>query len=307
MQRLINSFISRHVSLLIFSGIPIGLLSGKFASISSTHLSIILFFELFIACFKIKVEDASSIRITAALRFLLLRYFGLAIALYYLGTLVSPTLAIALLLLSLLPTGVTSPGFAGLFGANVLLVLSFVIVSSLSAPLYLPFVLEFLAGSSVQIERGKMLFTILVLVVGPTIVHLPFRRIPRIHSFMVEFNPMLIIPLVWLTTLVPISRYRDEILSSPVTSLSYILGYVLLYALYLGFGYLLGRTENSANQKSYLLASCIHNVTLGVVLSFLYLPSEVSRQVVFANVSLILVISLLRGALSRLVPQSSNS
>ncbi len=294
MLKYLNTLISNNITPIILSGILIGLTSNYFGGFSNTFISTILFLELFIACFKINIRDAHDIKVKSAIIFLVFRYFFLSIAFYYIGSLVSPYLGITLLLITLLPTGVSSPGFASLFESNVVLVLSLVIVSSLLSPFYIPYFLEILVGSTVTIDSSQMLFTIFVIVIIPTLIHIPLRKVEKINNFIIEYNPLLLMPLVWIATLVPISRYRNEILNDITYSIFIIGAFLFLYLIFILFGALFSKDQNTKSKKSYMVASCINNITLGVVIAFLYLPKEVCSLMVFANISLLIMISPLK-------------
>ena len=289
----LNKLTSEYVSLIILSGILIGFLSDIFGKIGNTTLAVILFLELFLACFTIKVDDLKAIKLKTVSLFFVLRFIAFAILLYYLALPFSAYLAATLLLLTLLPAGVSSPGFASLFKANVALTLAIVLVSSLLAPLYIPFIIKHIAGNNISINALEMLLTILLIVVLPIIVHLPFRKSKTIHNFMVEFNPLLLMPLVWITIVVPISRFRNQIFESLSYSILGIIGFLVLYGLYVVFGILVAKKYSATCQRSYATASCIHNITLGVVVSLIYLPNQVSSLVILANIALLILISFL--------------
>ncbi len=296
----LNTWMSDHVSLVIFSGIIAGLMSGRFASIPNTALAAILFLELFIACFKIRFEDFTPKRILPLGVFLIARYAVLPIALFFVGNLFSPTIALTFLFLALLPAGVSSPGFAGLFGANVATTILIVLVSSVLAPLYLPFLLHSVAGQSIVFDSQRMLMTIAAIVVLPIILHLPFRRSPKISGMFVDYNTLLLLPLVWVTIAVPISRYRLDILSAPLYTLGIAAVFWCFYYLLLCVGLFYSRSQPSDYRKALGIASGIHNITLGVVLSLMYLPREVSALVVLTNISMVFMVGTLKTVLRRL-------
>lgn len=294
----LNSLCSKYVSLIVLLGVITGLSFELFGKITDFSLSVILFIELFIACFKINPVDFVSIRVIPSLAFVICRYIILSCMLFYLGSLFSATWALALLLLTLLPAGVSSPGFAGIFEANVALAISFTLVSSALSPFYLPFALEFLAGANVKIDSTQMLLVVFLLVVVPTVLHVPFRRLKVLTRFMQDQNALLLMPLVWVTIAIPVSRFRDLIISNMKQSLLLIIAFVGLYCFYVFFAYMFARKQNWKNIKTFAISSCVHNVTLGVVLSFLYLPESVSVLIVFANIGLSIVIGLLKGVLN---------
>lgn len=295
-----NNLISKHVSLVVFSGILTGLCTDMFGKVSQPALSWILFIELFIACFKIRKEDIKEIEPKTALVFILSRYLILPACSFYLGTLISAEAGIAMLLLTLLPAGVTSPAFAGIFNANIALVLAVVLITGLGSPFYVPLMIQQLAGADFEISSAKMMKTILLLVVCPMLLHIPFRKIKKFNAAMINYNALLIIPLVWITVVVPVSRYRHYLFEDLSKSAVILLAFLLVYFFYCLFGLLFSIKKNSNIKKSYIIGSGIHNITLGVVLSMIYFPATVSFLVICANISCIIMISFLRIMLKKI-------
>lgn len=295
-----NNFCASQTTLIVLSGILVGFFSDKFALLPDYALSVILFLELFLACFKINFADIRAINILKISVFFLLRYIILPVVFYYAISPYSEMLAVACLLLVLLPAGVSSPGFASVFNANITETILLVVLSSILAPIYIPGILSLLVGKVVELDPLKLFLFIFILVVVPIIVHLPCRKVIRLNNFIKEYNPALLMPLVWITILVPVSRIRFQFFNEPVASFIYLSGFLLLYFFFMFFAWQISVFQKNKCHKSYLISSVIHNITLGVVVALTNFDKEISFLLICANISLLFAISLIKPIFLRL-------
>ena len=288
-----NNFLSRNVHWVTLSAIPIGFATDVFSKVSGEFLACVLFAELFIACFKIRYEELNEIKYASALGFFLFRFIIFPVLLFLLLQSFSQTLAVAALLLALAPAGVTSPAFTGLVNGNVSLTIIIVLISSLLAPFYLPYLLSLFIASDIQIDTSGLLQTIAVIVIVPLILHLPLRKLEKCKSFMIDNNPILILPMVWLCYAVPFSKNREFLISQPIEAFGITLFCIVFYLIAASLGKFAGRLHGDACRKSYLMTAVLHNITLVTVLAILYLPDEVSVIINFANVAACMIVALI--------------
>lgn len=295
-----NIFCANYTSPIILSAIAVGFLTDLFAGISNTILSIILFLELFLACFTVKMDEIREIVFSKIVILFVSRYLILPVLLYFIGLQISPDFGLALLLLTLLPAGVSSPGFASLFKANVALTIAIVLFSSLLAPFYIPLMIKKIAHLSIEISALNMLVLIASIVVAPILFSLPFRRSKRFSTFMVENNSGLLLPLVWFTIVVPISRIRGKFFADVTFYLEATFGFIFLYIIFIFFGILIAKILKNVCVKSNIISSSIHNITLGVVIALIYFSESVSTLVITANISLLLMVTFLKPLFGRI-------
>ncbi|WP_079525252.1 bile acid:sodium symporter family protein [Halobacillus hunanensis] len=89
------------------------------------------------------------------------------------GTLVFPgdTLTTMGLILSfVIPTGITSLIWVSIYKGNVVLTLSIILVDTLLAPFIIPLMMQWLAGSAVEIEGREMMTGLLWMIVVPSLI-----------------------------------------------------------------------------------------------------------------------------------------
>lgn len=288
-----NNFLSRNVHWVTLSSIPLGFSTDIFNYVSGEFLACVLFVELFIACFKIRFEEVKEIKYASVVGFFLARFVIFPILLFLLLQSFSQPLAIAVLLLALAPAGVTSPAFTGLVNGNVSLTIIIVLISSLLAPFYLPYILSFFIGTDIQIDILALLKTIAIIVIVPLVMHIPFRKSNHFKSFMIDNNPILILPMVVFCYTVPFSKNREFLFLEPVKAVGIIIFCMLFYLLASGVGRFAGRTNGESCQKSYLVTAVMHNITLITVLAIMHLPKEVSSIINFANVAVCMIVAFI--------------
>ena len=133
--------------------------------------------------------------------------------------------------------------------------------------------------------------SIAFMVVAPLIFFLIFRKFKVVGRNVGELNSLLLMPLVWLTICVPISKYKEVIFEDILKSILLISFFVGIYLFFIVIAIFFSKNEEIKSRRSYMLASLIHNVTLGVILSLMYLNKEISLLMILANISLIIVMS----------------
>ena len=94
--------------------------------------------------------------------------FLLPAIVYYTFGLFYPSLVVAFLILAAMPIGMTTPLLTEIAGGRQSLALVLTVTTSLLAPLTAPFVIKFLAGTSIEVDVLGM-FTLLAMV-----IYLPF-------------------------------------------------------------------------------------------------------------------------------------
>ncbi|MCG2695211.1 bile acid:sodium symporter, partial [Candidatus Parcubacteria bacterium] len=94
--------------------------------------------------------------------------FVLPIFVYYLFNLLWPSMAVAFLILSAMPVGMTAPLLAEISGGRQSMALVLTVTTSLLAPITVPLIIEVLAGASITVSFWDM-FILLA-----TVIYVPF-------------------------------------------------------------------------------------------------------------------------------------
>jgi BASS family bile acid:Na+ symporter len=83
---------------------------------------------------------------------------------------VFPSLALAFLLLAVMPSGMTSPLLSEISGGNQGLALVLAVTTSLLAPLTVPFVIKFMVGTTVAVSFADMFYLLAIVIYVPFIL-----------------------------------------------------------------------------------------------------------------------------------------
>lgn len=84
---------------------------------------------------------------------------------------------IGLVLFAAIPLGVSSVIWIGLSGGNIALALSMIVIDSLLSPLTVPFLIHLFFGAQIDIDHGRIIRDLIVIIVAPTILGVCVNRL----------------------------------------------------------------------------------------------------------------------------------
>ncbi len=287
--------ISANFSLIIGISFFLGLVLPYVEDLPSYVPAILLGAQLFCSCFRISLTDARLIRPADSLAFYLLRFVLLPIVFYFLIEPIAPGLAFCIFFFFLLPPGTSTPGLGSILGANVSLSLFLVAVSSLLMPILLPSLMSVTAARPINIEASRLFWSSAALIFIPILLHIPLRMNEKVHHWMSENNPWLVVPIVSLTTISAIAKQRSVILGSIGSSLWLFAVSCACYAAAYSVWWCCRKTTVRSVRLSYCLASGTNNITLGLVLSLINFPSEVISFMALSHASWIATLIVFKG------------
>lgn len=280
-----NAFFERHFAAIFVVSCAVGFVFPGADELPPSALAWLLGAQLFVSSFKISLGEVRLIRLRQAVAFYLLRFLLFPILCYWCVAPISGIYGVGVFLLCLLPAGVTSPAFAGVFGGSVSLSFLLVVLSSLLAPFVIPaafqlmfgLVLDFDAWSSFRIMAG-MIFL-------PLVLHLPLRFSKSFSAWIQQNNPLIVVPLVAIMSVCTVAQRREMILLHPTEALWLFLAALCLFFFFGAFGWLVFSRSSMKTRISYTLASGLNNTGLGVVLALLLLPKEVGLFLVVSSIA----------------------
>jgi predicted Na+-dependent transporter len=245
-------------------------------------------FDLDLAMMKPDIRKAGSY---VFLRFLLLPLTG-----YLLLFFVSPFYAFAAFFLLLMPAAVSSPAFTSLFGAGINLSMLILILSSFFSILTISFLTPLFYQGTTHIGIGRFLFTLLVSILLPFLLHLPMRRYQTFSQGMINNIPVITVIALSCIFVLAISGNRQAILDHPSRILVYLVVSVVLYTAMYGIGWLFGAGSGLEQKITCSVSSGMNNIGLAVSLATLYLPGDICIFLItaeFAWVGILLPLRLL--------------
>ncbi len=251
----------------IIGGISFSQQTAPLASYS-THLLALLFF---LSALKIDLREVFSYfkdrRMMLEVNLFML--VVLPIIVYYFTLLVYPELAIALLLLAAMPSGMTDSLLSEIVGGNKTLALVFTVTTSLLAPITIPLMLKLLAGATVAVSFMEMFIllakVIFVPFIAANIIRYFFRAAVEREKDWVSPIAML---LLGLLTLGIVAKQADTI-QLALSGGRPLLYLILLFTFFIGVhivSYFLVFWRNKADRVAITICGTYMNVTLAIYL-----------------------------------------
>ncbi|HKJ66885.1 MAG TPA: hypothetical protein VKA68_02925 [bacterium] len=296
---MVGKFIEKYFIVFLLIALALGLYLPLFDKIPSQVLLVLLGTVIFFSSFQITLSEIRAIRPSIVFIFYAARFLILPAALYLFAMYLLPAYAAGIFLLALIPAGTASPGIAHIHRGNISLSLLIVIVSSLLAPLVLPFVLAVFTGRSVPIDVGELFLTLSVTIFLPVVLHLLFRRNRALLLRIREINSPVVVLLVCAMIMVIIGKQRSYIFEHLQVVPEYLFISLATFLLFYVFGWAGSFRSDLSNRISFAIGSGVNNTALGIVISFLYFPTQVSTFLVISEIPWIIGIMLFQGYLNR--------
>lgn len=231
---------------------------------------------LFVACARITPRDLEAVRLGDVLGFTAVRFGVVPLVLWSAFRWLHPPLAPAVLLLALLPSGVTSTAITSILKGNPALALGATILSTAAAPVLVPALLAGLAGTTVAIDARGMATTLVLLLLVPTGLYFGVaRHSRRIRTALERWGSLLSVLLICTIAFLVANGQRARILSDPSALVALYLGGAFFYAAMYGLGLAFGRSGTHRDRIGWALASGNNNIVLGLTLALLHLPDQV--------------------------------
>ncbi len=288
-------FIQRYFGMLLLLSCLIGLMVPSTGKSTPLIIMLSLAFIIFCSFFQINFSpDSLFSDFAISLKFWALRYVILPATVYFTFKWISNFYATVLLLSFLLPAAVSSPSFTVIFGGKPDLSLKILVYSSFMAVITIPYLMTLFLGSSVELETGKMLLTLVYTIVLPFILHLPLRKIKTIRDFSGRYNALF--TLIGLSTIfiVATARNRPAILGNPeLVGLYAIFALALYSGMYLS-GYFLFPSQPAPIRKTLSISSGANNIGLGVTITALFFPGEMNIFFIVSQLAWVVVLIPLR-------------
>ncbi len=231
---------------------------------------------LFVACARIRSDDLQSVEPLRIVGFAAVRFVVLPLVLWGLARLFAPSLAPAVLLLGLLPTGVTSTAVTSILRGNPALALGTTVLSTVLAPLLIPGALWLLAGETVRVDVLSIGLTLGGLVFVPTALYfgLARRNAPLVTWLQTRGSAVSVVLICSIAFFVA-NGQRARILADPSALVGLFAIGALFYVVVYGLGIAAGRNGSHRDRVAWAIASGNNNIVLGITLALLHLPDQV--------------------------------
>jgi len=294
-----NKFIRSNFGLMLLFSAFLGLLipdPGKYAPLI---ILVLLFTIIFSSFFQFDLRwGTNRNNLLKAIAFVLIRYILLPVIIYYLLSPFSDFLAFSFYFLALIPAGTSSPVIGHMVGGNFNLSILILVVSNFLITITIPLMAPLLSKSFLTIDAWSLFRTLLLTIVLPFFVHLPFRKSARFFSFTKNYLPVVVVICLNLIFCIIVSRNKPILLSQLDHSLPYLMATFLFLAFLYLAGWLIFYNRSFPEIISGSVASGLNNIGLAISLSTLYLSSQITILFIYGEFAWVL--SLI--ALKRIIP-----
>lgn len=269
-------FIETHFGIVLLFSCVLGLIIPPLANVPDVSASVALGLLTYASCFKLKDGGFNEIRWANIGIFYVIRFVILPIILLMIARQLFPTYAAGIFLLALLPTAVSSPAFANMFGGSVPPAFAIVISSTLLAPFLIPLQCSLvLADASITPSPLPLFRTLAFCVFLPMVFYFLSRNHKRLSVLMYDNVKLISIILVVFVIALVIAKQRDFILGHSEQLILPGFLTIACFALFLACGWIFSGGQERPVRISFATCSGFNNVALGVSIALLHFPQAV--------------------------------
>ena len=228
--------------LVVMISMAIGVFLPQFSKVFAPYLLIWLGALLFLNL--IQLETSALLSTFARAKHIVLlsitKLVVLPLALYASTSVIYPPMALSILLLSGISTGLGAPFVANFVGSKLTLIVGLIIVTSLAVPFVLPPIVHLLYGSHFSIPLIHMMVLLSAALFAPLVAGWFTRKFaPNIADFISQKSLYLSIVLIALINMAVFSKISIYFFESPLLVIQMVLTAFLLYGIYGTAGYTL--------------------------------------------------------------------
>lgn len=298
MHTSISIFLEKHFSWLVIFSIAVGLFVPGADGVPPILVPFCLALLIFVSAFQLELDELQQVPIKTCAILYVVRFLCLPVVLYYLMRVMFPAYDTSVLLFALMPTGVAAPAVTMLFGGNVGVSLGLLSLSSLLSPVSIPLIFYFVQGEAVSYDYAGMFFTLVMVVVLPIILHLPFRRLLKVVSFMRSSAKSLSTLLVALIMILVVGASRKTLFSDLSLFGESLFLTTLLFGVYYFVGWTVSTPLSMKERLSMTVSSGVNNNALGIGIASIHFSPSVALFFVVSELPWIVAIAIL-GRLAR--------
>jgi len=280
----ISTFLRNRFNTVLLIFVLLGFLVPGIEHFPASVLIVFLGILIFVSAFQISLGEVRAISPWHSTIFYVIRYPVLAVLLWFITNAIYPPLATAVLLLSLAPAGVASPGVSSIYNGNVSLSILIVVISSFLAPFLIPLVLQILVARHIELDILSIFRTLVISVFVPLIAHIPLRKYP-VAGWLRKNDSLFVVPTIGILVMLVIGQQKAFILGHALEATIFVAVAIAIFLLYYAFGWMLFPRSPGRDRVSYALGSGVNNTAIVIVLASLYFSAEVSTFLVTSELA----------------------
>jgi len=231
----------------------VGILLPQFSKIFGPYILVWLGGLLFFNLIQLNTSELVSefVRSRQIVFLSLTKLVLLPLALYSVITIIYPTLALPILLLSGTSTGLGAPFVANFVGSELPLIVGLIIVTSLALPFVLPPIVKILFGSQFSIPVIHMIVLLAVALFIPLLAGWFTKKfVPRISEILSEKSLYFSIIFIAIINMALFSKFSAYFFQSPLFVIEMVLIAFILFSIYGIVGFTLTSITNGATSRT---------------------------------------------------------
>jgi len=280
--------------MVVLIGIIAGLLLPKYFRPIAPYGTYILMLIFFTSSLRLNMKEltayAKDWRLMSASSFFMLVF--LPFAMWLPCYLFAPDWAMAFLIMGAMPTGMTIALIADLFGGKTSLALVITAVTSLLAPITIPFVFWLAIGQVVPIPVLNLFGNLFLTIVVPFIIAALLQH--KAPKFVKKYDPIWRNVAVWAFGLLIAAIVADSVGQGVILLSGRDIGLIIVMLIYIGgltaLAYFMAYWRTNAEKATLALCMVYLNNTLALYVANRYFPSN---RLMTQLVILLLVINVL--------------
>lgn len=249
--------LSMNSSVMLFFAVTIsmavGILLPQFSKIFGPYILVWLGGLLFFNLIQLNTSELVSafVRSRQIVFLSLTKLVLLPLALYSVTTIIYPTLALPILLLSGTSTGLGAPFVANFVGSELPLIVGLIIVTSSALPFVLPPIVKILFGSQFSIPVIHMIVLLAVALFIPLLAGWFTKKfVPRISEILSEKSLYFSIIFIAIINMALFSKFSAYFFQSPLFVIEMVLIAFILFSIYGIVGFTLTLITNSITSRT---------------------------------------------------------
>lgn len=269
----IHYYIEKYFGFFLVAAIILGMVIPVYTNILMSLLKPLLMIMLSLVFLKTDVsqiiQNMKDYKLIAWV--VVLNIIIIPLLLFYAINPLNHNFAVGALLLTAMPAAIASPALTDIVKGNTALSAGIVIVSSLLAPLTVPFLFWLIRISDLSINPWWLLVDIAVVIIIPLIISQLVKKykprfVERNQHIFTSVNVFILAAMVYAA----IGSQRDAMM---INSLKLILDTVFLYLIFIllhVLGYFMGHSKSRDDKIAITVVSAYRNNGLAIVLAAVY-------------------------------------
>ncbi|MDD2474295.1 MAG: bile acid:sodium symporter [Dysgonamonadaceae bacterium] len=269
----LSLFIEKYFWVFFIAGLLMGLIIPVYNDNLMSLLKPLLMVMLFLVFLKTDVAQIfTKIRNYKQMTFLSLSFMlVIPLLLFFVINLFDQTLAIGVLLLTAMPAAVASPALTDIVKGNIALSTSIVIITSLIAPLTVPFLFWLIQFEGLSVNPLWLFKDLAIVIIIPVIASQLIKKYA--HNIIVKNDHVITsVNVIILSFMVYIAMASQrEVILSDFTGILWHTFLLYIVSILLHFiGYFMGFKEDNKGKIAITIASAYKNNGMAIVLAALY-------------------------------------